>query len=67
MGLPYGQAIDLWSLGCILAELFTGYVLFQVPTDCFLSYFVQNNSVATLLARVMGIIGPVKESLLKKG
>ncbi|KNC48904.1 CMGC/DYRK/DYRK2 protein kinase [Thecamonas trahens ATCC 50062] len=24
LGLPYGTGIDMWSLGCILAELFTG-------------------------------------------
>jgi serine/threonine protein kinase len=30
LGLAYSQKIDLWSLGCILAELSTGYVLFQV-------------------------------------
>ena len=29
LGLPYDQKIDLWSLGAILAELLTGYVLFQ--------------------------------------
>ncbi|XP_065581916.1 uncharacterized protein LOC136041241 isoform X2 [Artemia franciscana] len=28
LGLPYGPPIDMWSLGCILAELFTGYPLF---------------------------------------
>ncbi|CAB0028954.1 unnamed protein product [Trichogramma brassicae] len=28
LGLPYGTPIDMWSLGCILAELFTGYPLF---------------------------------------
>ncbi|KAK8733542.1 hypothetical protein OTU49_006349 [Cherax quadricarinatus] len=28
LGLPYGLPIDMWSLGCILAELYTGYPLF---------------------------------------
>ncbi|KAJ8258976.1 hypothetical protein COCON_G00179880 [Conger conger] len=28
LGIPYGTAIDMWSLGCILAELNTGYPLF---------------------------------------
>lgn len=28
LGMPYGPAIDMWSLGCILAELYTGYPLF---------------------------------------
>lgn len=28
LGLPYGKAIDMWSFGCILAELYTGYPLF---------------------------------------
>ena len=28
LGLPYDTAIDMWSFGCILAELFTGYPLF---------------------------------------
>ena len=30
VGLPYGQAVDLWSLGAILAELLSARVLFQV-------------------------------------
>ncbi|KAI8804598.1 hypothetical protein BJ742DRAFT_450665 [Cladochytrium replicatum] len=28
LGINYTVAIDMWSLGCILAELFTGYPLF---------------------------------------
>ncbi|XP_020231559.1 uncharacterized protein LOC109812099 [Cajanus cajan] len=55
LGLSYDKKIDIWSLGCILAELCTGNVLFH------------NDSPATLLARVIGIIGPVDQSLLAKG
>jgi len=28
LGLPYSVAIDIWSFGCILAEMFTGVPLF---------------------------------------
>lgn len=28
LGAKYGMAIDMWSLGCIIAELLTGYPLF---------------------------------------
>ncbi|KAL2633889.1 hypothetical protein R1flu_005368 [Riccia fluitans] len=55
LGLPYNQKIDMWSLGCILAELCSGNVLFQ------------NESLATLLARVVGILGPVDPEMLAKG
>ncbi|XP_038679865.1 uncharacterized protein LOC119981004 [Tripterygium wilfordii] len=55
LGLPYDKKIDIWSLGCILSELCTGNVLFQ------------NDSPATLLARVIGIIGPIDQSMLAKG
>ncbi|ESQ27841.1 hypothetical protein EUTSA_v100180431mg, partial [Eutrema salsugineum] len=55
LGLPYDKKIDVWSLGCILAELCTGNVLFQ------------NDSPASLLARVMGIIGSIDQEMLTKG
>ncbi|KAM7471049.1 hypothetical protein LguiA_009232 [Lonicera macranthoides] len=55
LGLTYDKKIDIWSLGCILAELCTGNVLFQ------------NDSPATLLARVIGIICPVDQDMLAKG
>ncbi|CAI9296230.1 unnamed protein product [Lactuca saligna] len=55
LGLPYDKKIDVWSLGCILAELCTGNVLFQ------------NDSPATLLARVIGIISQIDQEMLVKG
>jgi len=55
LGLAYGQKIDMWSIGCILAELFTGNVLFQ------------NTSVATLLGRIISILGPFDQKILQKG
>jgi serine/threonine protein kinase len=55
IGCKYDYKIDIWSLGCILAELWTGYVLFQ------------NDTVQGLLARVIGIIGPFPENMLKEG
>lgn len=28
LGIPYSTAIDMWSLGCILIELYQGYPMF---------------------------------------
>ena len=28
LGIPYNAAIDMWSFGCILYELYVGYPLF---------------------------------------
>lgn len=28
MGLPFCEAIDMWSLGCVIAELFLGWPLY---------------------------------------
>eukprot|EP01124_Arcella_intermedia_P022273 TRINITY_DN3278_c0_g1_i1.p1 TRINITY_DN3278_c0_g1~~TRINITY_DN3278_c0_g1_i1.p1 ORF type:complete len:652 (+),score=137.72 TRINITY_DN3278_c0_g1_i1:121-2076(+) len=55
LGLPYGQKIDMWSLGCILAELLTGRVIFH------------NYSVVTLLARIIGIIGNIPDDMMVRG
>jgi dual specificity tyrosine-phosphorylation-regulated kinase 2/3/4 len=32
--MPYGVEIDMWSFGCILAELYTGYPLFPGESGC---------------------------------
>jgi dual specificity tyrosine-phosphorylation-regulated kinase 2/3/4 len=28
LGLPYEMGIDMWSFGCIMAELYMGYPIF---------------------------------------
>jgi len=33
LGHTYSMAIDMWSLGCILAELYTGYPLFPGESE----------------------------------
>lgn len=33
LGIPYTSAIDMWSFGCILAELYMGYPLFPGETE----------------------------------
>ena len=53
LGLPYGQGIDLWSLGAILPELLTGNVLFY------------NDSVSTMLCRISAICGPFPSEVVK--
>ena len=55
LGAPYDGKADLWSLGCVLAELFTGQVL------------LRNESTRTALARVIGIFGPLDPELLRLG
>ncbi|KAK9452782.1 kinase-like domain-containing protein [Dipodascopsis uninucleata] len=44
LGLPYGLPIDMWSLGCILAELAMGYPIFpgeneQEQLGCIMEIF----------------------------
>ena len=33
LGIPYTVAIDMWSMGCILAEFYTGYPLFTGESE----------------------------------
>ncbi|WJX64161.1 hypothetical protein P8452_48976 [Trifolium repens] len=55
LGLQYDEKIDIWSLGCILAELCSGEVLFP------------NDSVVMILARMIGMFGPFDMEMLVKG
>ncbi|KAL0740131.1 hypothetical protein Bca4012_081644 [Brassica carinata] len=55
LGLPYDEKIDLWSLGCIVAELCSGEVLFP------------NEAVAMILARIVAVLGPIETEMLEKG
>ncbi|XP_057979679.1 serine/threonine-protein kinase ppk15-like isoform X1 [Malania oleifera] len=55
LGLPYDQRIDIWSLGCILAELCSGEVLFP------------NDGIVMLLARMIGMLGPIDLDMLVMG
>jgi len=33
LGLPFTEAIDMWSLGCVLAELFLGWPLYPGSSE----------------------------------
>jgi len=55
LGLPYSPKVDLWSLGCILMELFTGKLLFD------------NRSVQALLASHIAVLGPMPKNILREG
>jgi len=33
LGIPYTTAIDMWSLGCIMAELYIGYPIFPGESE----------------------------------
>lgn len=54
LGMSYGMPIDMWSLGCILAELFTGYPIFPGENE------------QEQLACIMEIFGPPEKHLIEK-
>ena len=55
LGLPYDGKIDIWSLGCVVAEMFTGEVTFQ------------NDSVVSMLSRIEGISGKTPTHMIDQG
>lgn len=54
LGMSYGMPIDMWSLGCILAELYTGYPLFPGENE------------QEQLGCIMEIFGPPEKHLIEK-
>lgn len=54
LGMSYGMPIDMWSLGCILAELLTGYPIFPGENE------------QEQLACIMEIFGPPEKHLIEK-
>ena len=53
LGLPYNVSIDMWSFGCILAELYTGYPLFPGENE------------AEQLACIMEVMGVPSPALVE--
>lgn len=54
MGMNYNMAIDMWSTGCILAELHTGYPLFPGENE------------QEQLACIMEVLGVPEPYLIEK-
>lgn len=54
LGMSYGIAIDMWSVGCILAELYTGYPIFPGENE------------QEQLACIMEVFGPPEKHLIEK-
>jgi len=46
LGIPYTTAIDMWSFGCIMAELYTGMPLFPGENEAEqLALFMEVNGI----------------------
>lgn len=55
LGVPYSYPIDMWSFGCILAELFTGVPLFTGENE------------ADMLSCFIEVLGPPPREMLERG
>ena len=54
LGMSYGLPIDMWSVGCILAELYTGYPIFPGENE------------QEQLACIMEVFGPPEKHLIER-
>lgn len=55
LGYPYSTAVDMWSIGCVAAELFLGLPLFPASSEY------------DLINRIIETLGSIPESVLRKG
>lgn len=55
IGLPYDSAIDIWSLGCVAAELFLGLPILPGVHE------------HDQLGRILEMIGPIPDWMLEQG
>ncbi|KAG0227929.1 U4/U6 small nuclear ribonucleoprotein prp4 [Actinomortierella wolfii] len=55
LGMAYDPALDMWSVGCTLYELFTGHILFPGRS---------NNQMLKLM---MDLKGPFSKKMVRKG
>ena len=55
LGIPYNCAIDMWSFGCVAAELFLGIPLFPGENEY------------NQLIKIIDMLGPIPNHILAKG
>jgi len=55
LGCSYDERIDIWSMGCLLSECFTGTVLFE------------GTSAPGILGKIIGTLGGLPKHMLKTG
>ncbi|XP_067437920.1 homeodomain-interacting protein kinase 2-like [Thunnus thynnus] len=55
LGLPFSEAIDMWSLGCVMAEMVVGLTLFPGRSD------------HETLRYIIDILGPRPDHIIKEG
>ena len=75
IGAAYDQKVDLWSLGCVLAELYSGEVLLHNDSLASLLgkfiltlvWAIKMTSCVLFTARCVGIFGPFDPRLLRRG
>lgn len=47
LGCEFNSKIDMWSLGCVLLEFYTGYAIFECLT------------IQAILAKIIAVCGPI--------